>query len=873
MSDRHAQLRAHFERAQGLDPASREELITSIARSDQTLAEELASLLEIADTPGFLDEPLADLASRLTPVDGDGRHDQPAACLPQSFGRYTLTAVLGRGGQGTVYRATQAQPNRQVAVKILEHANVSPGLGRRFAHEAEALAMLTHVGIAQIFEAGTATLTVSDGATAPDGAPSSAAEPGATRSLPCPFIAMELVEGPRLDEYVRQQRPEQREIVRLLIAIADAVDHAHKRGVIHRDLKPGNIIVARGGDTDTGGGCQPKVLDFGIARLTRAPGSPRSADATLNVTTQQIIGTLAYMSPEQAAGQAGSGVDSRSDVYALGVIAFELLCGRPPRDTSTMTLPEALRAIAESDAPRPRTLVPSLPADLEAIVVKAMARQPQDRYQHASSFADDLRRFLAGEPVTAKRYSRAEQARRFVARNRLAVGGVAALLLSLAGGVIATSWQARIASQERDAARQESASARAAANMVRRILRAASPEESRGQDLTVRQMLTIAEAELLSENDVLAAATEAGGAAAKREDRDQARYGLASALATLAETRLAMGDAAIAVEHARRADELFQRTPRAASSAAIENRSTLARGLVELDRRSEAAEIAAESLKMATAAPADEENRQQAIFSARLASIYTLKTNQRADRLRAIEAYRSLLADIQAVMPHDDPSMESIKADMAVELEETGQRDEALKISCEIYATRIKRLGRDHPETLLILHNIAVYTGEMGKLDAAIDNISKVIAGRTAVLGASHNSTLRSRDIRAQFNMRRGDFAAAMEDARAVYDARTKLLGPGHSETLLSRGILATCLLHLKRLDDAAREIAGLVEQCRATHGDRGAPTLQALTLAWDLAEAQQDNEGMIRHARALVGSEYEQAVRQQMDAKGLRID
>jgi serine/threonine-protein kinase len=828
---RHSTLKHHFEQAQGLEGAHRARFIAELRAKDHELAAELVELLEADGTAGsdLWDAPLADLARRigLGLSEGNTEPDLEAAALPATLGRYTLTAVLGRGGQGVVYRARQETPKREVAVKVLPSAVVSPGLSRRFAHEAEALALLAHEGIARIFDAGAEQL-------------------GGQR---CSYIAMELVEGLRLDQHVRKRAPGLRDVLALVRDIARTVDYAHRRGVIHRDLKPGNIIVTPEG--------QAKVLDFGVARLVR-PGGAMGPGHTLSGTGQQIVGTLAYMSPEQASGDA-SLIDVRSDVYALGAIAYELVCGTTPRDVKTLSIPAALRAIAETDVATPRTHVRDLPPEVEAIVLKALARRPEDRYQHASGLADDIERYLTGEAVLARNYTRIERARRFVRRNRLAVFAGVALTTALAGGIVATSWQASIARREREGARQEAQSARAATEMMRRILTAASPGEARGQEVTVREMLAAAEAELSADAKHLG---EAG----------KDLYGLATALATLADTRYALGDYQLARTHAQRAMLLLDATPRAGSVASIDNRCTLVRTLIALDKRQEAREIAAQTQGLASALGPT----SPGYFAARVATLAAGKPGTDdgtpAQRRATVEGYRALLAEMRKHLPENDPRIDSVRSDLAVDLEELGERQEAFRIACEIFASRVKRLGKDHPDTLLSLHNIAVYTGEIGKLNAAIGSLNTIVEARSRVLGADHPSTLLSRAARAKFLFRSGELIPALADAQNVFEARTRRLGPTHRATLDAMGMVATGLVQLKRLDEASVMVDSLLSRARDAYGPTDPASVQAITMAWDLAEAKGDRQGMIRHAQALIGTPFEGPVLEQMKAKGLDV-
>src|SRR5262245_34652650 len=236
----------------------------------------------------------------------------PSACserwLPNSIGKYRILRHLGEGNMGIVYEAQQEQPRRKVALKVIKPGLASSELLRRFEQEAEALGRLQHPGIAQIYEAGWAD----------------------TGFGPQPYFALEFIRGRTLGDFVRERNLSVREKLELVAKVADAVHHAHQRGLIHRDLKPANILV-----DETG---QPKVLDFGVARVT-----DRGAPSTVQTDVGQIVGTLAYMSPEQVLGDPLE-IDTRSDVYALGVILYELLAERQPYNTGTK-LHEAIQVI------------------------------------------------------------------------------------------------------------------------------------------------------------------------------------------------------------------------------------------------------------------------------------------------------------------------------------------------------------------------------------------------------------------------------------------------------------------------------------------------------------------------------------------------
>ncbi|HTW78918.1 MAG TPA: tetratricopeptide repeat protein [Terracidiphilus sp.] len=325
--------------------------------------------------------------------------------LPSTIGRYRIIRLLGEGGMGAVYEAEQDQPRRSVALKVIKAAWASPELLRRFEQEAQALGRLHHPGIAQIYEAGSADAGF-----------------GVQ-----PFFAMELIHGEPLAEYANQHKLNTRQRLELMIQVCDAVQHAHQRGIIHRDLKPCNILVDEAG--------QPKILDFGLARATDS-----DAQATRQTDIGQLLGTLAYMSPEQVLADPLA-LDTRSDVYALGVILYELLAGKLPY-TLSRQLHEAVRTIQETDAAPLSTINRIYRGDIEIIVAKALEKDKNRRYGSAAALAGDIRRYLDDQPITAKPASASYQLQKFARRHKALVAGVAAVFAVLVLGVVASTWEA-----------------------------------------------------------------------------------------------------------------------------------------------------------------------------------------------------------------------------------------------------------------------------------------------------------------------------------------------------------------------------------------------------------------------------------------------
>ncbi len=389
-----------FDHAADLPADERAAYLDSACELDPLLRGRVEALLSAdARSDGFLDEPISggSVGEALSSL----IHEQ----IPERIGAYSIRGVLGRGGMGVVYLAEQDSPRRTVALKVLSAITASDSLIRRFELEAEILAALEHPGIARVFERGVAQ----------------------TPSGPAHYFAMELVRGEAITAFAIGNGLDLASRIRLLATVCDAVQHIHAKGVIHRDLKPSNILV--GGNADEP---MPKVVDFGIARAAQA------ASMTLQ---GQLIGTLAFMSPEQAAGDTDN-IDIRSDVYSLGVVLLELLTDErafAEAGDDTTRLLEAVRAHDGLSPPVRCELAP----DLRAIVRRATRHDPEDRYASASALADDLRRFLDDLPVAARLPTRIEQVSRFARRNRglVAASVVVVAAIGIGGGIGLWQWR------------------------------------------------------------------------------------------------------------------------------------------------------------------------------------------------------------------------------------------------------------------------------------------------------------------------------------------------------------------------------------------------------------------------------------------------
>jgi tetratricopeptide (TPR) repeat protein len=348
----------------------------------------------------------------------EGVEDAGRTSRPTAIGRYRILRLIGEGGMGAVYEAEQDHPRRIIALKIIKPGIASPELLRRFEQESHALGRLQHPGIAQIYEAGTAD----------------------TGFGPQPYFAMELIRGKTLKDYAEAHHLSVRRRLEIVKRIAEAVQHAHQRGLIHRDLKPANIMVDEEG--------QPKILDFGVART-----SDSDAQATRNTHIGQLVGTLAYMSPEQVLADPLE-LDTRSDVYSLGVIFYELLGRRLPY-TVSRKLHETIHAIREEEPGRLGLIDRAYRGDIETIAAKALEKDRNRRYGSAADLAADIQRYLDDEPIVARPPSATYQLQKFARRHKALVTAATAVLGVLVAGVAISSWQAVRAGRAETAALSE----------------------------------------------------------------------------------------------------------------------------------------------------------------------------------------------------------------------------------------------------------------------------------------------------------------------------------------------------------------------------------------------------------------------------------
>jgi len=490
--------------AEGVAAAEVEAYLDRACGDDADLRREAASLLAQAtraavDTGG-LDAAIREAVAAL-PRDALPEH-------PEAIGPYRILGVLGHGGMGTVYRTLQTEPlERQVALKLVRWSLDSHRILARFEAERRTLARMDHPGIARALDAGTS----------PEG---------------LPYFVMELVDGVPITTYCRQQRLAPRACVTLFLEVCRAVQHAHQKGVLHRDLKPSNLLV-----TEVDGAPVVKVIDFGIAKALEE----EDRTGTLLTREGQLLGTLEYMSPEQAQG-TNAALDTRSDVYALGVVLYEMLAGRLPYDLEGLAAHEAARRVIEAP-PAPlggsRVSTSGVGRDLQVIVGKALEKDPESRYATVAALAEDLELLLANQPIRARSPSAAYQLRKLVSRNRGPFAFAATLLVLLVAFGVTMSVLFAGQRRERQRAELEATKSTRISEFLQSMIVAARPDDA-GREATVNDLLDAAAAkidsELVEEPEVRIAVAELLAQAYGTMDRyDAQQQVLLPALATAEE--------------------------------------------------------------------------------------------------------------------------------------------------------------------------------------------------------------------------------------------------------------------------------------------------------------------------------------------------
>ncbi|MES2523852.1 MAG: serine/threonine-protein kinase [Gemmatimonadota bacterium] len=724
---------------------------------------------------------------------------------PQQIGPYRIIQTLGDGGMGVVYEAEETEPvRRRVALKVIRAGLDSRDVLARFDAERRAIAVMNHVGIAKVLHAG----STGDGQ---------------------PYFAMELVRGLPITSFCDSRRLTLRQRILLFVAVCEAVQHAHQKGVIHRDLKPSNVLV-----TDEEGRPQPKVIDFGIAKAL----GPLASDSVTVTLSGLALGTAAYMSPEQA--DAGSiDVDTRSDIYSMGVMLYELLVGHLPFDPAAVGLYPFLARLIAGDAhpPTPSAGVQTLErerdaiarlrgtdsqhlrrelrGDLDWIVMKAMHPDRTQRYETANALATDLRRHLADEPVAARPPSARYRVGKFVRRHRIGVLTATALACTVvASAVVATVGLARATRAEQRAEEEAEAAQRVTAFLVD-LFRVSDPGEARGNTLTAREIL---------DRGTRRVSTELSGQPAMRARIMQTMGTVHAALGQYAqarsilddvlqirerehgpshplvgETLAALGDVARARGDHAEADRFLQRAL-AIRQAAF--------GTEHIDVASTISQLATLRARQGRSAEAESLYRQALVLDARVRRPEDLRTGRDMRGLGAVYLAQKRYAEAESVWK-------------------------------ETLSLQERLLGSDHPDVGSTLNNLGGLYWTLGRFQDALPYYERARPILEASLGPAHPTTASVINNLAEVHWKTGRFAQADSLFRHALLLKEQALAPGNPSIAITLHGMAG----LRTDEGRFREAEPLFKRAlQIREGALGA-------VHPDVAETLREYAGMLRRA------------------------
>ena len=725
---------------------------------------------------------------------------------------------------GVVYGAEQDCPRRVVALKIIKPGFAGPEQRRRFEYESWALGRLHHPGIAQIYEAGTAD----------------------TGLGPQPYFAMEFIHGRPLRDYAEAEHLSLRQRLGVMLKICEAVHHAHQQGVIHRDLKPGNILVDGTG--------QPKVLDFGVARATDC-----DAQETRETRLGQMVGTLAYMSPEQALGDP-SEIDVRSDVYSLGLVLYELLAGRPAYQVGRV-LHEAVQTIREVEPVRLSAVDRAYRGDVETIVAKALDKEKGRRYGSAAELAADIRRYLEDEPIVARPPATTYQLQKFARRHRALVSGVAAVFVALIGGILASTWQAaratnaehaatlqrdrataaeqRAIEQRNSALRSEQAATEAKAQAVLERNRAVS--EKRRAD--TKSAAAKAVSAFLT-NDVLAQASSIEQARLGtrpdpdlkvRTALDRADAGIegkfvgqplveASIRLTIGSSYMDLGLFPQAQREIERAIDLRRRVLGGKNPDTIDAMVSLATLTARQGKWQEAEALFLRLIELRRGVFGDEHPQTLTIMGG-LSGAYLVLGKY----AQAIPLLTKTMEGRFRVLGEDDRNTLDSMNSLAGIYYNQGDYPKAEGLLLRIIGIQRRALGEQNPDTLRTMNNFAMLYGREGKYAEQEVMLLKVLEQRRRVLGNDHPETLVSMSNLATAYGVSGKYAQAEPLLKAAVEARSRVLGEDNPQTLLSRNNLADLYKNLGDYTQAEAVFTRVLESCTRVLGSEHPETLASM--------------------------------------------
>ena len=752
-----------------LSSSERNAFLRKACGGDADLERDVQSLLisqrEIGD---FLERPALEVAAEQMAAEEESNASAFDARAGQTIGYYRLVEPLGAGGMGEVWRAEQSEPlRRTVALKLIKPGMDTKTVIARFESERQALAMMDHPNIAKVFDAGAT----------PTGRP---------------YFAMEHVPGIAITDYCDQHRLTLKERLLLFLQVCDGVLHAHQKAIIHRDLKFSNILVA-----EVDGKPVPKIIDFGLAKATAG----NLTENSMLTVAGLMLGTPAYMSPEQAATYDTS-VDTRTDVYSLGVILFELLAGAlpfAPQDFRQPGVEAMLRGIREAEVPRPSvkflslgtaaneiaarrkedagSLVRHLQDDLDWIAMKAMEKDRDRRYASPSELAADIRRHLEDQPVLAGPPGAAYRARKFVRRHRFGVSAAAAAATLVIAFATTMVVQARRVARERDRAEREAATSKRVSDFMVSMFKVSEPNEARGRSITAREILDRASKQI--DTDL------------KQEPELQANL---MDVMGIVYTRLGL----------------------------LQEGRPLLEKSVELRRHALG-------------------NENAATLTSRYHLAWLLY--QQGQFAEAEQLFRAILESRKRVLGENDPDTLTTMDGLACELDDYGQHAEAETLERTALTARLRVLGPANLDTLDSMNNLAGILTNENKYDEAGKLYAETIEATERALGSNAPTALWARSNLAWNLHQQGRDAESEKLYREAIERERLVFGPEHKNTLLSMNNLAEVLTQEKKYAEAEALQREALEIQRRTLGPNHQQVGEAIYSLAVLAALQQRRE------------------------------
>lgn len=784
---------------------------------DSDLREQVESLLAAKDDTGQdADSVTVDKSTAIKPL-------SPDTNAPERIGPYRILRQVGEGGMGIVYEAAQEKPvRRKVALKLVKWGMDTKAVIARFETERQALALMNHPNISSVFDAG-------------------ATEAGR------PYFAMEYVQGIPITEYCDKHRLTIEQRLRLFIQVCEGVQHAHQKGIIHRDIKPSNVLVALQDDKPV-----PKIIDFGVAKAT----SQRLTEHTIATELGQLVGTPEYMSPEQAE-MTNLDIDTRTDVYSLGVLLYELLVGAQPFDFQKLRkegLSDFQRRLREDEPPRPSTKVGSLGedstssasnrrvelrvlerqlrGDLDWITVKAIEKDRTRRYETANAFALDIQRFLDNEPIRARAPTTRYRFERFVRRHRLGVAFGAGLVVLLLAFAVAMAAQADRIARERDRANREALAATEVSQYLTNLFRVADPSRARGNTITAREILDKGARDI---DQSLADQPEVKARLLSTIGEVYSNLGLNSEAETFLEQAVLLRTESIGREHLD----------------TLETLQSLANLYWSQDSLDKAEPIYEEVIEARTRLLGEEHPATlKATFD--LASLYFVQG--RYEEMEALS--KQVLAVQRRVLGESHPDTLATLNNLAVLYNSQKRHEEAVGVLDEVLRGEKAELGDDHPSVLNTAHNLASVLSRMDQLDRAELLLTEVIDARARVLGPDHQRTVTSKLQLAILYTKAERFQEAEPLFDAVVAQRLKDLGEQHRSTLTAFNARARLFADQGRYERAEEELLAVYRVTSSPNSEHPlnvtvVDRLVDLYEAWDKPEKAAEYRALLEAGKA----------------------